>query len=348
MTEGSRTLGVTFPPMETRREVLVEAATEAEALGYDAFFVAEAWGLDAPVVLAEIATKTDRILLGSAVVNVWSRSAASLAMSAATLAEITGGRFVLGLGASTPQLIEGLHDVAFSSPLRHLRRVVTQIRQLLRGSRIPLQEGNQARPLRLGVGPASVPIYLATLAPASIRLTGEIADGWMPFFFPLSRLHDGVKLLEEGRSQARASEDACRLCPILGAAVAEDDGSARERAAWWVSFYLTTMGPLYARTLKTLGYGSEVSAVLAANPDRQAAVVPADAEVLLEELIVFGTPGAARERLARWYTAGASLPILSLPPNRPWEEIRFALRALAPAAQSGDPIAPLGRDGVSN
>lgn len=287
-------------------------------------------GLDAPVVLAEIATKTERILLGSAIVNIWSRSAASLAMSAATLSEISGGRFVLGLGASTPQLIEGLHDVAFSSPLKQLRRVVTQVRELLRGSRISLKEGNQARPLRLGVAPAPVPIYLASLAPASIRLTGEIADGWIPFFFPLSRTHEGVKLLEEGSAEGRLLEDVCHICPILGAAVAEDEAVARERAAWWVSFYLTTMGPLYARTLDLLGYGSEVSAVLAANQNRQAGVVPPEAEVLLDELIVFGTPGAARERLARWYSAGASFRILSFPPNRPWEDIEFALRALAP------------------
>jgi alkanesulfonate monooxygenase SsuD/methylene tetrahydromethanopterin reductase-like flavin-dependent oxidoreductase (luciferase family) len=321
--------------METRRDVLVQAATEAEELGYDAFFVAEAWGLDAAVVLSEIATKTDRILLGSAIVNVWSRTAASLAMSATTLSEISTGRFILGLGASTPQLIEGLHDVAFTSPLEQLRRVVTQVRELLRGGRIPLREGNQARPLRLGVGPAPVPIYLAALAPTSIRLTGEIADGWMPFFVPVSRMHEGMKLLEEGGARGRLLKSVCRICPIVGAAVAEDEATARERAAWWVSFYLTTMGPLYARTLELLGYGSEVAAVLAANPNRQAGEVPPEAEVLLEELIVFGTPSAARERLARWYSAGASFPILSIPPNRPWQEVEFALRALAPGSTDG-------------
>lgn len=157
--------------METRRDVLVQAATQAEELGYDAFFMAKAWGLDAPVVLAEIATKTHRILLGSAIVNVWSRSAASLAMSAATLSEISGGRFVLGLGASTSQLIEGLHDVAFSSPLKQLRRVVTQVRELQRGSRTPLREGNQARPSASASRlPASPSIWRRWLPPRSALL----------------------------------------------------------------------------------------------------------------------------------------------------------------------------------
>lgn len=122
-----------------------------------------------------------------------------------------------------------------------------------------------------------------------------------------------MRLLEEGSARGRLLEDVCRICPILGAAAGNDEPVARERAAWWVSFYLTTMGPLYGRTLELLGYGSEVSAVLAANPNRQAGMVPPEAEVLLEELIVFGTPGAARERLTRWYTAGASFPILSFP-----------------------------------
>ena len=117
MTDNGRALGVAFPPMEVRRDVLVRSAIRAEELGYDGFFVAEAWGLDAFALLAEIATRTERILLGPAIVNVWSRSAATLAMSAATLSAISSGRFVLGLGASTRQLVEGLHDMAYSSPL---------------------------------------------------------------------------------------------------------------------------------------------------------------------------------------------------------------------------------------
>jgi alkanesulfonate monooxygenase SsuD/methylene tetrahydromethanopterin reductase-like flavin-dependent oxidoreductase (luciferase family) len=335
MVETRQSLGVTFPPMETRREVLVRAAVRSEELGYDAFFVGEAWGLDAAALIAEIATKTERILLGTAILSVWSRSAATLAMAATTLSQISGGRFVLGLGASTPQLTEGFHDVTFSSPLKQVRRVVTQVHELLQGDRIPLSEGNDSRALRLGGEPAPVPVYLAALAPASVRLTGEIADGWMPFFFPLSRLHEGLALLQEGSAKGSAPGHPCRICPAVGVAVAEDERVARESAAWWVAFYLTTMGPLYAGTLKRFGYGSEVAAVLAANPPRSTPVVPPEAESLIDELIVCGTPSRARERLARWYAEGAELPIISFPPNRPWEETEFALVGLAPA-RNGD------------
>ena len=332
MSEDDRALGVAFPPMEVRRDVLVRTAVRAEELGYDGFFVAEAWGLDAFALLAEIATRTRRILLGPAIVNVWSRSAATLAMSAATLSSISGGRFVLGLGVSTRQLVEGLHDSVYSAPLAQLRRTVSQVRALLAGERIPLGADNKARPLRLATPAAAVPIWLAALGPASIRLTGELADGWMPWFFPLSRMSDGRKQLQVGTSDGRPLMDPCRICPTLAAAITADAATARQLAAWWVSFYLTTMGPFYAGTLDALGYGSEVRAVLAANREGFIGEVPVDAELLLDELIVYGDPDAARQRLAHWYQAGASFPILSLPPNRPWEELEFALHALAPGS----------------
>jgi alkanesulfonate monooxygenase SsuD/methylene tetrahydromethanopterin reductase-like flavin-dependent oxidoreductase (luciferase family) len=321
-----RPLGVTFPPLETRRDVIVDAAVRAEELGYNAFFVAEAWGLDALVLLAEIAARTRRILIGSAVVNVWSRSAATLTMAAATLAAMSNGRFILGLGSSTPQLVEGLHDLPYADPLDRLRRVLLQIRSLLDGERVPVSDWNTARPLRLGINPDRVPLYLAALSPGSVRLAGELADGWMPFFLPHSRFGDRADLL----TKAAGRPDPCRICPIVGVAVAEDGPAARELAAWWVAFYLTTMGQTYASTLERLGFGDEVAAVRAANPSRGTLVVPADAERLFEELLVFGAPAAARERLARWLGPGGWFPILSLPPNRPVEEIHRALEALAP------------------
>ena len=117
------------------------------------------------MLLAEAATRTSRITLGSGILGVWSRSPAQLAMAAATLAALSGGRFVLGLGASTPQLAEGLHDVPFTAPLARMRRTLTQVRALLRGERVPLGVATAARPLKLNVpaGGPEVPLYLAAL-----------------------------------------------------------------------------------------------------------------------------------------------------------------------------------------
>jgi alkanesulfonate monooxygenase SsuD/methylene tetrahydromethanopterin reductase-like flavin-dependent oxidoreductase (luciferase family) len=155
-------------------------------LGYDAFFVAEGWGHDASVLLAEVATRTSRIRIGTGVLNIWGRSAAQIAMLAASLHEISEGRFVLGLGAGSPTLAEGLHDVKFRAPVQRLAAMTRQVRALLDGERV--SPGNGSRGLRLAVGPYPVPIMLAALGPAAIRACGEVADGWSPFLFPVSAL----------------------------------------------------------------------------------------------------------------------------------------------------------------
>jgi alkanesulfonate monooxygenase SsuD/methylene tetrahydromethanopterin reductase-like flavin-dependent oxidoreductase (luciferase family) len=123
-----RPLAVGLPPMETRRDVVLHVAARAEELGYAAFFLAEGWGHDASVLLTEIAVRTSRIRIGTGVVNVWGRSAASIAMLATSLGEVSGGRFVLGLGAGSPQLAEGLHDVAFRAPVERLAETTRQVR----------------------------------------------------------------------------------------------------------------------------------------------------------------------------------------------------------------------------
>ncbi|PYO21965.1 MAG: LLM class flavin-dependent oxidoreductase [Candidatus Rokuibacteriota bacterium] len=277
--------------------------------------------------------KTERIRVGSAILGVWNRSAATLAMGAATLASLSRGRFILGLGASTPQLVEGLHDVPFGAPLAQMRRVVTQIRALLRGERVPLAVAKEARALRLNVSPAEVPICLAAIGDASVRLAGEIADGWMPFLYPLRMLGQGLERLREGATRGgRAALPV--VYPMIPASVDEDADKARAGAAWLVAFYLTSMGTFYRDTLIRFGFDKEVQAVLAANTPKFAAAVPADAEVLLDELIVYGTPAEARRRLARWYEAGAAMPGLMFRPGLTADETRRSLEAFVPMLES--------------
>jgi alkanesulfonate monooxygenase SsuD/methylene tetrahydromethanopterin reductase-like flavin-dependent oxidoreductase (luciferase family) len=321
----NRPLAVSLTPLETRRDVIVHVAVRAEELGYDTVFVAEAWGHDVSVLLSEIALRTTRIRIGTGVLNVWGRSAATIAMLATSLSELSGGRFVLGLGAGTAQLAEGLHDVAFRAPVRRLGEVTTQVRRLLRGERIEPSVPGGARPLRLGVRPSSeVPIHLAALGPAAVRLCGRLADGWVPFLLPVSGLEDGIRLLEDG------DRPLPRVCPAVPVSVSADAGRARAGAAWWVAFYLTSMGPLYARTLLDRGFGDAVDAVLAANPSRGTTEVPATAEILLDELTAYGDPADARAGLERWYAAGADMPIVTLPPNVPVAELDLALEAFRP------------------
>jgi alkanesulfonate monooxygenase SsuD/methylene tetrahydromethanopterin reductase-like flavin-dependent oxidoreductase (luciferase family) len=138
-----------------------------------------------------------------------------------------------------------------------------------------------------------------------------------------------MTLLREGRARATEVRDLPRIVPSLPAVIAADAGEARKGAAWFVAFYLTSMGPFYPRIISRLGFEREVQAVIAANTTRGSAVVPPEAEVLLEELTVFGTPDEARARLARWQQAGAELPILLLPPQLEPAQIDFTLSALS-------------------
>jgi len=320
-------------PLENRRETFVSLATAADRLGFDGFFLPETWAYDTTVLLAEAAVRTTRVTLGTGILGVWNRSAATIAMAAATLASVSGGRFVLGLGASTPQLTEGLHDVAFAAPVARMRRTLVQVRALLRGERIPLAVATAARPLKLNVPPApDLPIYLAALGDQSVRLAGELADGWTPFIYPRRHLVHGIEQLREGAARGGHPDRLPIVCPSVPAVVAEDPGKAREGAAWFVAFYLVSMGTLYRQSLTRQGFGKEVEAVLAANTPKFIGAVPPDADELLEELTVFGTPSEARRRLARWHEAGAALPVLLLRPNLSAEELEFTLNALRPLA----------------
>ncbi|MGY1725697.1 LLM class flavin-dependent oxidoreductase [Geodermatophilus sp. SYSU D01062] len=325
MTAPVRRLAVGVTPMETRPDVVLHLADRAEELGYEAFLLAEGWAHDAPVLLAAIATRTRRIRLGTGVLNVYGRSPAHLAMLASSLDTLSGGRFVLGLGAGSPQLAEGLHDEPFTAPVARLGAVTRQVRALLAGERMtPSRPGGQ-RPLRLAVPPRPhLPVHLAALGPAAVRLAGEVADAWYPFLLPRSGLASGLALLREGAGGT--GRPVPLVSPGIPVAVADDPAVARATASWWLTTYLTAMGPLYPRTMRRAGLGAAVDAVLAAGPGE----VPAGAEVLVDELLLAGDGGSAAAALDAWRAAGAELPVVVLPPGRPVAELDAALEALSP------------------
>ena len=178
----ARRRGVGLTPMETRRDVIVRAAVLADELGYETFSVPEGWGLDSTPLLTEIALRTARIQVASGVLSVWGRTPATLAMTAATLHQVCGGRYVLGLGASTRALAEGFHDIPFERPAARLRDVVTKVRALLDG----LPYGPGRRPGGAPAAPAPVarppelPIWIAALGQHTMNVAAELADGWIP------------------------------------------------------------------------------------------------------------------------------------------------------------------------
>jgi alkanesulfonate monooxygenase SsuD/methylene tetrahydromethanopterin reductase-like flavin-dependent oxidoreductase (luciferase family) len=329
-------IGVSIMLLEARREAIIDLATEADRLGYDGFFMPEAWGYDMTVLLAEAAVRTTRISVGTGILGIWNRTAATIAMAAATLHAVSGGRFVRGLGASTPQLAEGLHDTPFERPVARMRQMITQVRALLAGERIPLAVTTKARALKLNVPAAPVPIHVAALGEAMTRLTGEMADAWAPFLYPWSRLAIGVERLREGAARAGHPERLPEVHPFVPTVVADSETKAREDAAWFVSFFVTT-STVYRDSLVRQGYGPAVEAVLAANTPKLTGQVPADAEELLEQLVVYGTPPEARRRLSRWHAAGAEFPVLLLRPNLTRAQQSLVLETFRPLLQAGPP-----------
>jgi alkanesulfonate monooxygenase SsuD/methylene tetrahydromethanopterin reductase-like flavin-dependent oxidoreductase (luciferase family) len=330
VTSGRRGVGLT--PMETRRDVIVRAAMLADELGYEIFSVPEGWGLDAGPVLTEIALRTAKIRLASGVLSIWGRTPGTLAMTAATLHQVSGGRYVLGLGASTKALVEGFHDTAFEQPAARLRDVVTKVRALLAGEPARLGDVPAARPLRLGQPPApEVPIWVAALGPHTIRVAAELGDGWIPALVARDCLPGWSAQLRQAREAA--APDARPLTVAAGPLTAVDDNADAGRgiAAGCVAWYLSAMGEVYARSVSRQGYAAQVQAIIAANPrpSPRRGTVPAGAQVVLDQLAACGTRDQVREQLRPWDRA-ADITTILLPPGMPWHNIEATLRAAAP------------------
>jgi alkanesulfonate monooxygenase SsuD/methylene tetrahydromethanopterin reductase-like flavin-dependent oxidoreductase (luciferase family) len=318
--------------METRRDVIVEAAVLADELGYETFAVPEGWGLDSTPVVTEIALRTARIQIASAILSVWGRTPATLAMTAATLQQVCGGRYVLGLGASTRALAEGFHDTPFEHPAGKLRDVVTQVRALLAGEPAQLHRVPSARPLGLSQPPTSeVPIWIAALGPHTTRVAAELGDGWIPALVARDSLASRADHLNGLREAVAPHRPVLTVAAGPITIVDENPDTARDIAAACTAWYLSAMGGVYARSVSSQGYATEVGAIVAANPrpsPRRANVPPA-AQPVLDQLAAYGTGDEVSGQLKRWEQAADIVTIL-LPPGMPWPTIEATLLAAAP------------------
>jgi len=329
MESGTARVGAGVTPFQVDADATIRLAVLAEELGLVRFGSAEGWTHDAVVLLTQIAGATSRIGIGSSVLPVWSRTPAAIAMAAAGLQRVSGGRFALGLGASSPPLVEGLHGLTWSAPAERMRATVVAVRALLEGGRTPL-EREGPRPLKLGAPPEQpVPIMLAALAPASVRLAGELADEWVPFLWARSRMDDGRALVTEGEAVAERAAPTI-VAPSVPLAIGESEEAARTIAAGWLYAYLTRMGPLYPSMLRDrFGYAGGVDALLEANDGRGLPRLPGAAEELARDVTLMATYDEAGEGISAWFEAGADSVDLVLPPGVPEPQLREMLEAAA-------------------
>ena len=246
-----------------------------------------------------------------------------------------------GYRCRQPSADRGLSRRCVGAAARSVARDVDGGSSTPRGDRLP-NPASDARPLRLGVLPdVSVPITLAALSPGSIRLAGELANGWAPFLWARSRIQEGRALLREGESRVEVPAPT-RVSVGVPVALGPDQESARRLAAWWLSVYTTRMGPLYPRMLsERFEMAAGVNAVIETANGNPRPELPAVAEDLAREVTLMGTYDQAKKSIAAWFSAGADSVQLVLPPDRPEDELAEIVKVAAAAAQVDAPAPPV-------
>lgn len=303
-------------------------ASEAERVGVSSVWVPEVWGYDALTGLAHLAARTTTIGLGTFVVQLGSRSPALLATSALSLQSLSGGRFRLGVGVSGPAVMEGWHGVRFRRPVQATRETIEIIRTVSRGDPLehhgeiyplPLPE-SAGRVLRPMVAPADVPIYIASMGPANLRLTGEVADGWLGNAFIPEAAEAFLGPLREGAERAGRGLGALDLVAPVAVEFTVDDAEADEAARRHARGYAFTIGAMgsggrnfYNDAFSRLGYSDEVANVQAlwrtGRRDEAADAVPFD---LGRRTNLLGTECSIAERIDRYRDAGITTLLAKL------------------------------------
>ena len=306
----------------------VDFAVAAERLGVDSVWTPEVWGYDALTALAYLAAKTSTLKLGTFVVQLGSRSPALLATSALSLQELSGGRFILGVGTSGPRVMEGWHGVRFRKPVQTTRETIEIVRIVSRGERLehpgeiyplPLPDSSGAALVPM-VKPRHVPVYVAAMGPQNLRLTGEVADGWLGNAFIPEAAEVFLGPLREGAQRAGRTLDDIDLVAPVAVEFHDDDASAAAAARRHADGYAFTIGAMgvdgrnfYNDAFTRLGYGEQIGTVTelwrSGRRDEARAAVPIDLGRLTN--LVDTADGIAR-RVQNYRSAGLTTLLAKL------------------------------------
>jgi F420-dependent oxidoreductase-like protein len=304
----------------------IEEAVEWERAGVDILWVAEAYGFDSPTLLGYLAARTERALIGSAILPIYSRTPALIAQTAAGLDAVSGGRAILGIGASGPQVIEGWHGVAYDRPLGRTREVVDICRRIWRREvltndgiyQIPLPPDagtGLGKPLKMLSRPVRdrIPIYVAALGDKNVRMAAEIADGWFPHPY-LPEKADAVwgEVMAAGRAERSAELGPLEVVAGGALAIGEDVAHLRELARPQIALYVGGMGArgrnFYNDLMRRYGYVAEAELIqdlyLSGRKEEAAAAVPAD---FVELSSLVGSVDFVRDRVAAFAASGVTI-----------------------------------------
>jgi F420-dependent oxidoreductase-like protein len=297
-----------------------EIVQEAERLGYDSVWTAEAYGSDAATILGWLAGLTSKIKLGSAIFQMPGRSAAMTAMTAATIDNISDGRMLLGIGSSGPQVAEGWHGQRFGRQIQRTREYVEVVRKALSRERLeyhgetidlPLPDG-PGKALKLTIAPVQerIPIFLAAIGPNNVKLAGEVADGWIPMLFSPEHVQEFKPLLDEGaRKAGKDGLDGFMMTPSVNVFITEDEAAAHDLIRPFLALYVGGMGSreknFYNALVTRYGFEQEAKEVqdlyLEGKKDEAAARLSAE---LIDTVSLVGPKEKVRDKLAVYREAG--------------------------------------------
>ena len=325
-------LGLVIP--RTGSHDPTDLAIDAEERGYDSVWMGELWGTSSVVKLSEIAARTDDVEIGTAIVNVFSRTPAVLAMTAATLDQVSDGRASFGVGTSTPTAIENIHGMAFERPVRRAHETIEVIQEILTGSD-PVDYDGELITVN-GVPPVNrdVPIYHAALGAANRRVVGRLCDGWMPHNIPFSELADAFETVERTARETDRDPSEITIAPYVPAAVSDDADEAYDAVRGHIAYY-TGSGDGY-RNAVGLRFPDRADRIADAwrDGDRERATELVTDE-MVHELGVAGTPETAREHL-REIVADTVIdrPLLTIPEQAADDLADGTIEELASVAHS--------------
>ncbi len=321
----------------------LQAAKAAEALDYDSLWTAEAYGSDAATVLGWLAGHTQRIKLGSGVFQMPARSPAMTAMTAATLDQLSGGRMILGLGTSGPQVAEGWHGQRFGKQLQRTREYFDVVRLALSRERLvyegqtlqlPLPDG-PGKALKLTIAPVQnrIPIYLAAIGPNNTRLAGEIADGWLPTFFSPEHVGRFRALLAAGAERVGRSLGEVEMAPMVSVHISDDVQAARDLMRPGLALYIGGMGSrdrnFYKSLVESYGFEAEAQRVqdlyLEGHRADACAAVP---DRLIDLVSLAGPREHVRERIEAFREAGVGT-LIAMPLATSSDGLREQLQLFA-------------------
>lgn len=300
-----------------------ETAVLAEELGYSCITMGEAWGEDAFTSLAQLAAVTSRIRIGTSIVPVFARSPANLAMTALNMDVMSEGRFFLGIGASGKLVIEDFHGEKFRKPVTRMREYIDILRKAMKGERLD-HDGEffqtQRFRIRFPAFRPDLPIYIASLGAPSLRMTGELADGWLPIYLAPTRMDAAVAELKAGAETVGRSLDDIVISPQVSIYVTDDIDAAMERERPHIAFYLGGMGVFYHQYFTRIGFGQDADRVreayLARERDRAAELVT---DEMIHATTIIGNPQQCRDQMTEFFDAGV-------------DEIRLVFNELDPYA----------------